>query len=99
MKPLKALHPKLIKDKLDAFNKMSTDDLKNSLAPGQPNSLKARPDGTILDGHHRVHVLRSRGEDVDSLPRDVMPKTFVEFRDDTQGSGPSRNPKAPKGKR
>ena len=99
MKPLKPLHSNLIKSKLDVFNRMSTDDLKKSLAPGQPNSLKARPDGTLLDGHHRVHILRTRGEDVDSLPREVVPKTFLEFRDETHGSTPSRKPKAPpKGK-
>jgi hypothetical protein len=34
--------------------------------------LKARPDGTILDGHHRVHVLRTRGENVDALPREIL---------------------------
>jgi hypothetical protein len=94
MKPLKPLHPTLVKSKLDLFNKMSTDDLKKSLAPGQSNSLKARPDGTILDGHHRVHVLRGRGEDVDSLPREVMPKTFAD-RDETHGSTSSPKPKAP----
>ena len=74
MKPLKPLHSALIPSKLDVFQKMSTGDLKQSLAPGQPNCLKARPDGTMLDGHHRIHVLRSRGEDVDSLPREVVPK-------------------------
>jgi hypothetical protein len=46
MKPLKPLHSNLIKSKLDVFDRMSTDDLKKSLAPGEPNSLKARPDGT-----------------------------------------------------
>lgn len=76
MKPLKPLHSELIQSKLEVFNKMSTDDLKKTLAPGQPNSLKSRPDGTILDGHHRIHVLRSRGEDVDSLPREIVPRVF-----------------------
>lgn len=76
MKPLKPLHSELIQSKLEVYNKMSTDDLKKTLAPGQPNSLKSRPDGTILDGHHRIHVLRSRGEDVDSLPREIVPRVF-----------------------
>ena len=26
----------------------------------------------VLDGHHRVHVLRGRGEDVDGLPREIV---------------------------
>lgn len=82
MTPLKPLHSTLIPSKLDIFNKMSTDDLKKTLVPGNPNCLKARPDGTILDGHHRVHILRSRGEDVDRLPRDVVRKTFSELQEE-----------------
>ena len=99
MKALKPLHSDLIKSKLDVFNRMSTDDLKKSLAPGQPNSLKARPDGTLLDGHHRVHILRTRGEDVDSLPREVVPKTLLEFGDEAHGNTETSKSKAPpKGK-
>ena len=94
MKSLKPLHSNLIESKLDVFNRMSTDDLKKSLAPGQPNSLKARPDGTLLDGHHRVHILRTRGEDVDSLPREVVPKSLLESQDDAHGSTATRKPKA-----
>jgi hypothetical protein len=26
----------------------------------------------MLDGHHRVYVLRTRGEDVDALPREIV---------------------------
>jgi hypothetical protein len=51
---------------------MSTEALVNSLVPGQPGALKARPDGTMLDGHHRVHILRVRGLDVDALPREIV---------------------------
>lgn len=50
------------------------DEYSASLAPGQPGSLKVRDDGTILDGHHRVEVLRQRGLDVDQLPREVLLK-------------------------
>jgi len=73
---LKSLHPEtsLIQSKLDAFQKVSSDAPKQSLAPGQPHCLKTRPDGTMLDGHHRVYVLRSRGEDVDILPREIVSK-------------------------
>lgn len=70
--PLKPLHTELIRSKLAVFEQLSSDMLKQSLAPGNEHSLKTRPDGTMLDGHHRVHVLRERGEDVDALPREVI---------------------------
>jgi hypothetical protein len=72
--PLKPIHPEtsLSPAKLAGFDKLSSDVLKQSLAPGQTHCLKTRPDGTILDGHHRVHVLRGRGEDVNALPREVL---------------------------
>lgn len=72
--PLKPLHPEssLSAAKLAVFEKFTTEKLTQSLAPGQVHCLKARPDGTILDGHHRVHVLRSRTENVDALPREVL---------------------------
>jgi ParB-like chromosome segregation protein Spo0J len=44
------------------------------LEPGKPGSLKAREDGTVIDGHHRLQVLRDRGVDIDALPREVIPK-------------------------
>ena len=74
--PLKSLHSEaaLIKTKLIQFEHLSTDLLKQSLVPGQRDCLKARPDGTILDGHHRIHVLRARGIDVDALPREITMK-------------------------
>jgi hypothetical protein len=76
MNPLKSLHPdsSLIQSKLEFFQRTSTDELKKSLVPGLPHCLKTRPDGTILDGHHRIFVLRSRGESVDNLPREVVTK-------------------------
>lgn len=72
--PLVPLHPNhsLIAAKLGTFRKLSTEQLKQTLAVGQEHSLKARPDGTMLDGHHRVYVLRERGENVDDLPREVL---------------------------
>jgi len=27
-----------------------------------------------MDGHHRIHVLRERGVDVDALPREIQSK-------------------------
>jgi len=72
--PLRPLHPaaSLIPAKLHEMENQTTDDLQNSLLPGQKGSLKTRPDGTILDGHHRVYILRRRGVDVDILPREII---------------------------
>ena len=74
--PLKPLHREtsLSPSKLATFEKLPSETLKQSLAPGpdQTHCLKTRPDGTILDGHHRVHVLRVRSENVDALPREVL---------------------------
>ena len=73
--PLKSLHAdsSLSAVKLDTFRKLSTDEILRTLQPGEPSSLKARPDGTLIEGHHRIKVLRERGVDVDSLPREVIP--------------------------
>jgi hypothetical protein len=74
--PLKPLHTEtaLIQLKLEKFSRLSNAALIDSLRPGQPGALKARPDGTVMDGHHRVKVLRDRGVDVDSLPREIIRK-------------------------
>ena len=45
---------------------------KNSLLPQQPGPLKVRPDGTVLDGHHRLSILIERGENIDALPREII---------------------------
>lgn len=60
------------------FRKMETQPLIDSLQPGQPCCLKARPDGTVLDAHHRLEVLRERGIAVESLPREILLKTESE---------------------
>lgn len=72
--PLKSLHPdsSLILLKLDQYAKLTTEELIDSLQPGQPGALKVRPDGTMIDGHHRIKILRDRGVDVDSLPREIV---------------------------
>lgn len=74
--PLKALHAddSLSPVKLSQMERLSTEALKLSLAPGQRDCLKTRPDGTILDGHHRIYILRERGVDVDALPREIEVK-------------------------
>jgi len=76
---LKPLHAdsSLIESKLDKYAKLSDQELINSLKPGQQGALKVRPDGTIVDGHHRIKILRDRGVDVDSLPRETIPKDAI----------------------
>ena len=77
---LKFLHTNMALStlKIEELRRRSTTELKSSLAPGQLGSLKARPDGTLLDGHHRVTVLAERGEDIDQLPREIIDKEFDE---------------------
>lgn len=74
--PLKSLHPdsSLSKAKLEAYRKIGTSGLIDSLKPGEPGSLKVQPNGTIMDGHHRIYILHERGIDVDTLPRDIQSK-------------------------
>jgi hypothetical protein len=74
--PLKPLHPEtsLVQSKLDYFKLQSSDHIKQTLQPGQKDCLKLRPDGTILDGHHRIAILRLRDIDVDVLPREIIAK-------------------------
>ena len=74
--PLKPLHvdSSLNAGKLAEMERLSTETLRVSLLPGVQGCLKTRSDGTILDGHHRIYILRQRGVDVDGLPRDVVVK-------------------------
>jgi hypothetical protein len=74
--PLKPLHPdtSLSPAKLAKMESLDTEVLKHSLMPGQRDCLKTRLDGTILDGHHRIYILRKRGVDVDALPREIVVK-------------------------
>lgn len=62
----------LSQPKLAAFRKIGTEELIESLQPGEAGALKVRPDGTVMDGHHRLQVLRERGVEVDSLPREIL---------------------------
>ena len=74
--PLKSLHPEgsLSYAKMTQYSKLSTQALIDSLQPGQPGALKVRPDGTVIDGHHRLKILYDRGIDIDALPREILPK-------------------------
>ena len=60
--------------KIEVLRRLPTDALKRTLRPGEPGSLKARPDGTVLDGHHRLSILLERGENIDELPREIIEK-------------------------
>ena len=60
--------------KLNFFRRLPVSILKSSLLPGQTGSLKVRPDGTVLDGHHRLKVLSEQGEDINKLPREIIEK-------------------------
>jgi hypothetical protein len=75
--PLQPLHlsSALSQAKLNHYAKLTTEELRISLEPGQIGALEVRPDGTVIDGHHRIAVLRERGIDVDQLPREVLTKT------------------------
>ena len=85
--PLRSLHSEgsLSQPKLAAFRRLTTEALLDSLRPTESGSLKVRPDGTIMDGHHRVHVLRERGLDVDALPREILRRESTE--EDTDDAG------------
>jgi ParB-like chromosome segregation protein Spo0J len=74
--PFKSLHPEgnLNAGKLAQIDRLSTEALLASLLPGLKECLKTRPEGTILDGHHRIQILRQRGVDVDGLPRQIIVK-------------------------
>ncbi|HXU38928.1 MAG TPA: hypothetical protein VN937_21420 [Blastocatellia bacterium] len=74
--PLKPIHSDddLNPVKLDKFRKLSNEDLISSLRPNEEGSLRTRPDGTVLNGHHRIRILRERGIDVDGLPREEIAK-------------------------
>jgi hypothetical protein len=77
--PLSFLHPhtSLSKVKLALFETLTTEHLLITLAPGTKDCLKVRPDGTVLDGHHRLWILQARGIDIHELPREIIGK--VEF--------------------
>ena len=88
--PLRPLHPdsSLSQATLRALERKSTGELIDSLRPGQPEALRVRPDGTIVNGHHRVRVLRGRGVDVDALPREVIPPDSGAFPDPPEEARP-----------
>ena len=77
---MQPLHPdsSLSPAKLQEYDRLTTPQLIDSLKPGRAGSLKVRPDGTIVDGHLRIKILRDRGLDVNALPREVVPKDTID---------------------
>ncbi len=59
------------------WNKKSTQEIIDSLAPGKPTALTVYPDGAIANGNSRITILKERGIDVDNLPRDIINRTPV----------------------
>jgi len=76
-RPLQPLHLASASSqaKLNHYARLTTDELLRSLAPGQLGALKTRRDGRVIDGHHRLAVLRDRGVEVDQRPREVLEKS------------------------
>jgi hypothetical protein len=74
--PLISLHSDVLlsESKLEKIGSRASEALLESLLPGRLECLKTRPDGLILDGHHRIKVLRARGVNVDTLPREIHEK-------------------------
>jgi len=74
--PPRSLHSDelLSQGKLEKMGARTSEELLESLLPGRLECLKTRLDGTILDGHHRIKVLRERGVNVDVLPREIHEK-------------------------
>jgi ParB-like chromosome segregation protein Spo0J len=77
---LKFLHPaeSLNEVKLMQIENLTTDEIVQTLRTGVPACLKARADGTVLDGHHRLHILRARGIDIDALPREIVTRRDID---------------------
>ena len=55
---------------ISGIRTMSSEQIIDSLQPGQPGSLKVKSDGTVMDGNSRLRVLEERGIDTQSLPRE-----------------------------
>ncbi len=77
---LRFLHPpnSLNRVKLELFRQCPTSAIVDSLKPPASGCLKTRPDGTVLDGHHRLFVLSERGENIDELEREIIEKVIDE---------------------
>lgn len=50
-----------------------TDEVVDSLKPGRPESLKVKPDGTVMNGNTRSEILRERRVNIKWIPREPYP--------------------------
>lgn len=84
---MKPLHPdsSLNAVKLQQIDRLTTEALKQSLLPGQKDSLKVRPDGTMLDGHHRVSILRNEYDTETVLDRGSLARMAGDFGSSKRG--------------
>jgi hypothetical protein len=57
---------------LEYWRKQSTDDIVRTLAPGNREALRVKPDGRIMNGNTRIKVLEERGYDINRLPREIV---------------------------
>src|SRR5262249_39567128 len=72
--PPRSIHrdESLSKSSLEFWGKKTDQEIIDSLRPGQPEALRAYPDGRIANGNTRIMILRDRGSvDVNSLPREI----------------------------
>ncbi len=58
---------------LEHWRKQSTSVIVDSLRPGQPESLRTKSDGRVMNGNTRIKVLEERGYDIHTLPRESVP--------------------------
>jgi len=75
--PLRRIHPdatyesdQKAKGSLEYWRTQPTEKIIPSLRPGLKDSLKVKPDGSIMDGNTRVKVLEERGINAGTLPRE-----------------------------
>src|SRR5215469_9905768 len=58
--------PPSIRQNWHNWNGFPPEDLIVSLGRGGATALNSEPDGTIIYGHHRTHILRQRGVNVET---------------------------------
>jgi RHS repeat-associated protein len=88
---LRFLHGKELLEQnsnISSIRQMSTQQIIDSLKPGQSGSLKVKPDGTVMDGNTRLRVLEERGVDINNLPRDIHTSEPIAPWESPEGEGP-----------
>ena len=66
---------------MEFWGKKTTQEIIDSLKPGQAEALRVYPDGRIVNGTTRIKILRDRGVDVDKLPRETYKPDTSMFPD------------------